>query len=116
MAILRGPASSSLILLDISRLIWRARRRGPTGIDRVELAYARHYITEQAERPALGVLHLLGFVFAISPAGGRRFVQLLAARWEQGAPRSGWSNGLALLRLYLSLIASRWIFGPWLRR
>jgi glycosyltransferase involved in cell wall biosynthesis len=111
----RGPASKSVLLLDISRLIWRARRRGPTGIDRVELAYARHFLTEQGERSACGALHLLGFVFAISPAGARGFVVALAARWEGGAPAGRWSNFLALLRLYSRLIASRWSFGPWLR-
>jgi glycosyltransferase involved in cell wall biosynthesis len=105
-----------VLLLDISRLIWRARRRGPTGIDRVELAYARHFLTEQVDRPAFGALHLLGFVFAISPAGGRRFVEELADRWERGAPKSRWSNGCALLGMYLRLIASRWHCGPWLRR
>ncbi len=110
-----GPASKSVLLLDISRLIWRARRRGPTGIDRVELAYARHFLTEQRERSACGALHLLGFVFAISPAGARRFVEALAARWEGGAPAGRWRNFLALLGLYSRLIASRWSFGPWLR-
>lgn len=31
-------------LLDVSRMLSRLRRRSPTGIDRVELAYARHYL------------------------------------------------------------------------
>jgi hypothetical protein len=33
-----------LILLDLSRLVSRAGRETPTGIDRVELAYAKHLI------------------------------------------------------------------------
>src|ERR1700682_166660 len=65
---MRRPESKSALLLDISRLIWRARRRGPTGIDRVELAYARHFLSADGERPAYAVLHLFGFLFAVSPA------------------------------------------------
>ncbi|HJQ57143.1 MAG TPA: glycosyltransferase family 1 protein [Vineibacter sp.] len=37
-------------LLDISRMLSRLRRKAPTGIDRVELAYARHYLEAVAER------------------------------------------------------------------
>ncbi len=38
------------IVLDLSRLIWRAARFAPTGIDRVELAYARHLIATARDR------------------------------------------------------------------
>ncbi|MBS3928465.1 MAG: hypothetical protein KGZ65_08840, partial [Sphingomonadales bacterium] len=31
--------------LDLSRLVWRARHATPSGIDRVELAYARHFLS-----------------------------------------------------------------------
>ncbi len=35
-------------LLDISRLLSRLHRKTPTGIDRVELAYVRHYLDQAA--------------------------------------------------------------------
>ena len=38
------------VILDLSRLLWRAARFAPTGIDRVELAYARHLIAIMPER------------------------------------------------------------------
>ncbi|HVV27649.1 MAG TPA: glycosyltransferase family 1 protein [Rhizomicrobium sp.] len=38
------------IILDLSRLLWRAERFAPTGIDRVELAYARHLIATVPDR------------------------------------------------------------------
>mgnify|MGYP003583354343 CR=1 FL=1 len=39
-----GSASSEALLLDVSRLVWRAREGVlPTGIDRTCLAYVRHY-------------------------------------------------------------------------
>jgi glycosyltransferase involved in cell wall biosynthesis len=38
------------IFLDLSRLLWRAERFAPTGIDRVELAYAKHLLATARER------------------------------------------------------------------
>lgn len=38
------------IVFDLSRLLWRAHRLAPTGIDRVELAYARHLIATARDR------------------------------------------------------------------
>jgi glycosyltransferase involved in cell wall biosynthesis len=105
----------SLLLLDISRLIWRAQRRGPTGIDRVELAYARHFLCGQSERAVLPVLHLGGFLFAPSPAGARRFVAVLARRWEASAPSSRRAYWADVIRTYVHLFTSAWRFGPWLR-
>jgi glycosyltransferase involved in cell wall biosynthesis len=116
MCAMHGQASKSVLLLDISRLIWRGRRRGPTGIDRVELAYAQHFIAGNSQHPTYAVLHLFGFVFAVSAAGGRRFIEELAARWQQGgAPRTGWANVGAIFRLYFHLLRNVWIAGPWLR-
>ena len=105
----------SLLLLDISRLIWRARRRGPTGIDRVELAYARHFLCGQSDRPVLPVLHLGGLLFAPSPGGARRFVAILARRWEASAPKSRRAHWASVAKTYLRLLTSSWRFGPWLR-
>jgi glycosyltransferase involved in cell wall biosynthesis len=113
---MHGPSSKSVLLLDISRLIWRARRRGPTGIDRVELAYAQHFIAGASERPAYAVLHLLGLVFAVSPSGGRRFIEDLAMRWQGSAPNKRWANLRSVIRLYARLLRNLWISGPWLRR
>ena len=53
------------IILDVSRLIDSAQRAAPTGIDRVELAYAKHFCAEPrrpcafvAEVPILGLVAL----------------------------------------------------------
>jgi glycosyltransferase involved in cell wall biosynthesis len=39
---IEGEGVAAHVFLDLSRLLWRAERFAPTGIDRVELAYAKH--------------------------------------------------------------------------
>jgi glycosyltransferase involved in cell wall biosynthesis len=104
------------VMLDISRLIWRARRTGPSGIDRVELAYAEYFLADDARRPAYAVIHVLGWLFGVNPAGARRFVRKLAARWQGGATEGGQGRVVRLLDLYASLLMGHWRAGFQLRR
>jgi glycosyltransferase involved in cell wall biosynthesis len=103
-------------MLDISRLIWGARRVGPTGIDRIELAYAQHLMQADATRPAYLVLHLSGLLFGVSSHGARRFLQDLATRWGGSAPAQRSKRLAAAFATYWRLFTSLWIPGPWLRR
>jgi glycosyltransferase involved in cell wall biosynthesis len=68
------------IFLDLSRLLWRAERFAPTGIDRVELAYAKHLIATRHERVSFagywGRLGLLPDDRSVA------FVQALDAVWS----------------------------------
>ena len=103
------------LLLDISRLIWRARRTAPSGIDRIELAYAQHFLAADAKRPAHPVIHVRGSLFGVNPDCARRFVAGVAARWQGAA--EGSRGGLAgLLALYAKLIRGHWRAGFQLRR
>jgi len=109
------------ILLDISRLIWRVPRTGPSGIDRIELEYARHFLATGTERPAYGVINYFGWLLAISPAGAQRFLRDLSARWNVAAATSpngstGAHHAPAPWAIYLRLAASAWSGGFWLRR
>jgi glycosyltransferase involved in cell wall biosynthesis len=113
---MNGLASRSALLLDISRLVWRAHRRGPTGIDRVELTYARHFLADQEERLAYGVVHLLGLIFALSPETARRFIGDLDRRWSGEITLTRWGRFRSVLRIYGHLLAGDWRAGPWLRR
>jgi glycosyltransferase involved in cell wall biosynthesis len=72
-----------MIVLDLSRLLSRAGRETPTGIDRVELAYAEHLIANDAS----------ALFAAVTPFGGlglvprqtaEMFVAALAATWRGG--------------------------------
>lgn len=106
----------SALMLDVSRLIWRARRHGPTGIDRVELAYAQHFIERQLERPTYAVVHLLGFVFALPRGSTRRLIRELERRWSGRVRPTGWGNLRSLAGIYFKLLMAGWLWGPWLRR
>lgn len=74
-------AALAPVVFDLSRLISRARHATPTGIDRVDLAYARAVLA-QFERP-------VGFCADVPGLGRRtfahaavaRFINALAARW-----------------------------------
>jgi glycosyltransferase involved in cell wall biosynthesis len=73
------------VILDISRLLTVAHRAAPSGIDRVELAYARHY----ARRAGGGVtfvaeLPLIGFA-ALPLQLVQDLVAALETTWEVGA-------------------------------
>ncbi|MFL9840404.1 glycosyltransferase family 1 protein [Sphingomonas sp. ST-64] len=72
------------ITLDVSRLLSRARHRTPTGIDRVELAYARALLDAKDRRvrfaawvPGLGLL-------AYRRSALRRYIAALERRWGTG--------------------------------
>ena len=104
------------MLLDISRLIWRARRTGPSGIDRVELAYAQHFLATDAPRPAYAVVHLGGWLFGVNSLGARRFVQGVAARWQGGASEYNQGRTTGILALYATLLLGHWSVGFQLRR
>lgn len=68
--------------LDLSRLVWRARHATPSGIDRVELAYARHFLGRTGTQ----------FVIRAGAMGGRLldplrlegFLDWLEASWQAG--------------------------------
>jgi glycosyltransferase involved in cell wall biosynthesis len=78
------------VSLDLTRLVKRARFSTPTGIDRVERAYARYYLDEYAG-PTEILIHIPG-------AGDRRiprdkaqaFLARLDAQWLGRRPPMGW--------------------------
>jgi glycosyltransferase involved in cell wall biosynthesis len=82
----------------------------------VELAYARHYLAREGGRPAYGVLHLFGFLLAVSNEGSQRFIEELTRHWQHAAPATRFGYIVAVARLYWHLLASAWWIGPWLRR
>jgi len=81
------PSQTGLhVILDVSRLLGCGRKRTPSGIDRVELAYARHWLAAPPECCSFAGQEMQGG-FALLP---RRLVADLVA-----ALTEAWSSGLA---------------------
>ncbi|MDJ0388092.1 glycosyltransferase family 1 protein [Roseomonas sp. E05] len=74
------------VILDVSRLLGCGRKRTPSGIDRVELAYARHWLAASPERCSFVGQEVQGG-FAMLP---RRLVADLVAALSEA-----WSTGIA---------------------
>lgn len=75
-------------VLDITRLLRRSRQHTPTGIDRVELAYARHLLTsrEHQDRTAY-VARLRATTWYLDAETVSSFVDTLALRWKLSEAR-----------------------------
>lgn len=73
-----------MIALDLSRLISRAGSATPSGIDRVELAYARHLISGDVGH-CFAARGALGQIGRLPSDTAREFVARLATLWRAGA-------------------------------
>lgn len=87
-------------LLDLSRLLARAGAPGPTGIDRVELAYARYLLSGRLRKSAFCALHPLGVSGGIPSGLAADFVSALSEWWSASSARrqSGESGEIARLK------------------
>ncbi len=71
-----------MILFDLSRLVSRAGRETPTGIDRVELAYAEHLVAGSTPLSFTMMTPLSGFG-ALPEAVAKEYLQVLAGAWRE---------------------------------
>jgi glycosyltransferase involved in cell wall biosynthesis len=71
-----------VILLDLSRLVSRAGRETPTGIDRVELAYAEHLIAGSTPLSFTMITPLGGFGI-LPEAVAKEYLQVLGGAWRE---------------------------------
>ncbi|HEY0202871.1 MAG TPA: glycosyltransferase family 1 protein [Acetobacteraceae bacterium] len=72
------------LILDVSRLLSRASHAVPTGIDRVELAYAEGLLERCPERLVFAALHPLGRFGRLPTPEVRHFLDVAARRWRGG--------------------------------
>jgi glycosyltransferase involved in cell wall biosynthesis len=84
----RSPASGAgqaapEIVLDLSRLLSRILHRTPTGVDRVEMAYAEMLARRVPERLRFGAVHPAGRYGRVPAAAAERFL---------AEARQGWSG------------------------
>jgi hypothetical protein len=97
-----------MIALDLSRLLSRAGRGTPTGIDRVELAYAEHLLAG-SESACFTAVTPLGRLGLLPPEGAGQFVRAIGAAWRGGGDPQADDRRVRRLaqRLRVSLLASR---------
>ena len=77
----RPPAR---LFLDLSRLLYAVYSRTPTGIPRVELAYAEHLISTAQDRLTFVVLDAIGRLRIVNGRQARAFVGEIADYWRRG--------------------------------
>lgn len=80
------------VILDLSRLVSRARHHTPSGVDRVEMAYARGLYACFGDGLRFAAVHPFGLYGRLSNEKVLRYLDMLERRWdaeEGGAePRS----------------------------
>ena len=85
------------ILLDLSRLLSRTARPTPTGIDRIELAYAEYLIAQHDDRLWFVAMTAAGRWSPLHQRRGRTLVQSLAHLWRDPDPTGRRTRRLGLL-------------------
>lgn len=99
---LRLPGPDVELVLDLSRLVSRIRHRTPTGVDRVELAYARELRRRLPGQLSFAALHPAGRYGRIPTSRAERFLDRVEKLWAAGPDHSGAGAGAwawpALLR------------------
>lgn len=73
------------VILDISRLISRVRHNTPSGVDRVEMAYARGLLQRYGDRLAFAAVHPTGLYGRLRRAQAIAYLDELERRWTQEA-------------------------------
>lgn len=97
-----------MIALDLSRLLSRAGRGTPTGIDRVELAYAEHLIASGAPS-CFTAVNASGGLALLRRGMAERFVGEIGAAWRGGGDPVGQDRQVrrTARQIRVALLASR---------
>jgi glycosyltransferase involved in cell wall biosynthesis len=75
-----GPQAE--VILDISRLLSRIKYSAPTGVDRVEMAYAREFLRLAPERLAFAAVHPSGVYGRLPMEAVCRFLEDTSRIWS----------------------------------
>lgn len=73
----------SQVILDISRLISRVRHATPSGVDRVEMAYARGLLERYGDGLAFAAVHPTGLYGRIGRDAALSYLDELERRWSR---------------------------------
>lgn len=80
------------VVLDLSRLLSRVFHVAPTGIDRVEMAYARGLLALIPDRLSFGVVHRRGIYGRVPHATALAFLDAMERRWADGRGAGRWAR------------------------
>jgi glycosyltransferase involved in cell wall biosynthesis len=75
------------VLLDVSRLLLCVHRTSPSGIERVEYAYARRWLARPAEDCTFTAQSVWGHFAALPREGVAALLDALDEVWDRGAPQ-----------------------------
>lgn len=79
------------IILDLSRLLSRVLHATPTGVDRVEMAYARGLLASAGDRLSFAAVHPTGLYGRLPKDAVLRFLDRTEARWEAEGRTTPWA-------------------------
>lgn len=89
------------LVLDLSRLIARLLHPAPTGVDRVEMAYARNLMDRAGDRLQFSAIHPGGAYGRLHASDVRAFIDHTVKRWEFGGvyenPTEGYRHAMRWL-------------------
>lgn len=103
---MRAPAQ---LFVDLSRLLLAASSRTPSGIPRVELAYAEHFLANYSERLKFVVLDAFGRQGLVDGRQAALFVSEIAEYWRRNTASNrayAWIF-LRALRIHVDLLLQR---------
>ena len=92
------------IILDISRLLSRCLHLRPTGVDRVEMAYARQLLAVLPDELSFAAMHPVGIYGRISKRRAIRFLDETETHWAGGNTVGKWTRRREALRLLAGAI------------
>jgi glycosyltransferase involved in cell wall biosynthesis len=72
---------SADVILDLSRLLSRVRHHTPSGVDRVEMAYARGLLDHFGDRLQFAAVHPFGLYGRLAREKALRFLDAMEQRW-----------------------------------
>ncbi len=99
----QAGATGAEVVLDLSRLLSRVLHATPTGVDRVEMAYARGLLAAIPERLAFAALHPCGIYGRLDRGAVLAFLDETEARWNDDAVRGRWVRRAGAARWLLAL-------------
>jgi glycosyltransferase involved in cell wall biosynthesis len=95
------------VILDLSRLVSRARHHTPSGVDRVEMAYARGLHARFGDRLRFAAVHPFGHYGRLPNEKVLRFLDMLERRWDAEEGDARQRSLVEILPTLLGLLPER---------